>query len=465
MAILSKIAGISLPYNCYEVGHTWHPDCNTAALILGASAFREGLKIYFPLYVITLFLRGKLSLDGCMNVLTNAFTSSAFLGFHGLGVIFFSCLLRKLLGRYYFLSYFYIPSFITSFLALLIERKNRRLPLAIYVTNVATETILRMAATRGILKPVPNAEIYLFSILMAINLYIAKKYGYSEDVVSSIFKFILGDNEARKNVKSQQEKDLSSPSSYSLLEKAVLCGMRLKEEVGTSLLQKMWSTIRHPSCPHDYSCFLYCLQGFLRPFLIGFVALSASRCLSFGKKLISDPSKLFSLLFEKRNLSLGLFLGGFGATFRIINCLLRWYFAKDHASYAIPAALLGGLFMKFYPSSTISLYLMWKTMEKGYLIGMEKGALPHIKCFTPLLYSVSTALLFHVAVLEAHNLKPAYFQFLTKVTHNRLFTVNHHALDIFGTQSSKLFPDSWPELDHRYTSRIFQECVLLWLIH
>ncbi|GBM07508.1 Transmembrane protein 135 [Araneus ventricosus] len=277
--------------------------------------------------------------------------------------------------------------------------------------------------------------------------------------------FVLGDNEARQNTKSYQKKNLPSSGGNSLLERAVSRGMRLKEEVGTSLLQRMWSTIRHSSCTHDYSCILYCLQGFLRPFLIGFVALSASRCLSFEKKLISDPSKLFSLLSEKRNLSLGLFLGGFGATFRIINCLLRWFFGKDRASYAIPAALLGGLFMKFYPSSTISLYLMWKTMEKGYLIGLEKGALPHIKCFTPLLYSVSSALLCHVAVMEAHNLKPAYFKFLTKMTHNRINQVNHHFLDIFGTQSSKLFPDSWPELDHRYTSRIFQECVLLWLIH
>ncbi|GBM07510.1 Transmembrane protein 135 [Araneus ventricosus] len=159
MAVLSKIAGISLPFNCYEVVHTWHPDCNTAALFVGASFFREGLKMYFPLYVITLFLRGKLSLDACMNTLTNIFTSSAFLGFQGVGVIFFSCLLRKLLGRYYFLSYIYIPTVITCFLALLIERKSRRLPLAIYVANVATETILRMAAARGIVKPVRNAEV------------------------------------------------------------------------------------------------------------------------------------------------------------------------------------------------------------------------------------------------------------------------------------------------------------------
>ncbi|CAL1277509.1 unnamed protein product [Larinioides sclopetarius] len=396
MAVHSKIAELYSLHNCHEVLHPWQPDCNTAALTLGASFFLEGLRIYIPLFVISLFLRGKLSLDTCMNTLTNIFTSSAFLGFHGVGIMLFSCLLRKILGRFYFWTFCYTSTFITSFLALLFERTNRRLPLALYTANVATDTILRMAADRGIVKPVPNAEVYLFSILMSIHLFIAKKYGYSEDIVSIIFRFILGDNEAIQYAKSNQKKNLLSSGKNSVLETAVLCGMRLKEEEETSFLQRICSTMKHFSCPHDYSCLLYCLQGFSRPLLIGFLTLTASRCFSFRKKLISGPSLLLTLVAEKRNLSLGLFLGGFGATFRILSCLLRWFFDKDHSSFTIPAALLGGLFMKFYPSSTISLYLMWKTLEKGYLMGIEKGALPHVKCFTPLLYSASSALLCHI---------------------------------------------------------------------
>ncbi|KAF8774588.1 Transmembrane protein 135 like protein [Argiope bruennichi] len=440
MAVLSKFTEISIPYNCYETGHTWHPDCNAAALITGAGVFRESLKIYFPLYVISLFLRGKFSLRACLNVLENTLVSSAFLGFHGFGFIFFFCLVRKLLGRFYYLSFFFISSFITCFLGIFIERKN--------------------SASYSDKTDYAKHEC----VMMAINLYVAKKYGYSGDDISNILKFILGNNEAKQKSETHEEEKKLRTEKYDILQKAVLCGMRFKEKVRNSFFEKM-SMLRHPSCPHDDGCIFYCLQGFCRPFLIGYAALSISRCFSFGKKLISDPSLLFPLLTSKRNLSLGLFLGGFGATFRIINCLLRWYFAKDHASYAIPAALLGGLFMKFFPSSTISLYLMWKTIEKGYLQGMEKGALPHFTCFTPLLYAFSSALLFHVAVMEAHNLKPAYFKFLRNVTQNRMFRINHHVLDIFGTQSSKLFSDSWPVLDYRYTSRQFQENILLWLIH
>ncbi|XP_055949391.1 transmembrane protein 135-like [Argiope bruennichi] len=464
MAILSKFTDISLPYNCYEAGHTWHPDCNIAALSLGAIMFNESVKIYFPLYVISLILKRKFSLDACSAVLTNTFISSAFLGFHGFGIILFGCILRKLLGRIYFLTYFFIPTFITSFLAMFIERKNRRLPLAIYVTYVATETVLRMAAARGIVKPVPNAEVYLFSVVMAINLYVAKKYGYSDDIVSSIFKFIFGNKEAKQNAKSLQKKDAAKHKENFLLQKAVLCGMQLEEKIGTSLIEKIPMMVKHSSCHHDFNCIFYCLQGFCRPLLIGYAALSVSRCFSVGKKLFSDPSLLFTLL-TGRTLSLGLFLGGFGATFRFINCLLRWCFGKDLPVYAIPAALLGGFFMKFFPSSTISLYLMWKTIEKGYLEGMEKGTLPHIKCFTPLLYSFSTAILLHTAVMEAHNLKPSYLRFLRSLTQKRIVEVNHLILDFFGTQSSKMFPKVWPETDYRYTTRVFKETALLWLNH
>ncbi|KAF8774589.1 Transmembrane protein 135 like protein [Argiope bruennichi] len=695
MAILSKFTDISLPYNCYEAGHTWHPDCNIAALSLGAIMFNESVKIYFPLYVISLILKRKFSLDACSAVLTNTFISSAFLGFHGFGIILFGCILRKLLGRIYFLTYFFIPTFITSFLAMFIERKNRRLPLAIYVTYVATETVLRMAAARGIVKPVPNAEVYLFSVVMAINLYVAKKYGYSDDIVSSIFKFIFGNKEAKQNAKSLQKKDAAKHKENFLLQKAVLCGMQLEEKIGTSLLEKIPMMVKHSSCHHDYNCIfyclqgfchlpvyaipaallggffmkffpsstislylmwktiekgylegmekgtlphikcftpllysfstaillhtavmeahnlkpsylrflrsltqkrivevnhlildffgtqsskmfpkvwpetdyryttrkivgsfyyvissyfpafaasvlcyfveresrrraltvylanavylfcatmaaffyfikksgfsedavssifkflfgkdeaqrkdekdhaschhasgcmIYCLQGFLRPFLLGYVALSVIRCLSLSKKLLHSPSLLVSLLTDRRSFNLGLFLGGFGGIFKVVNCLLRWYVGKDQPIHAIPAALLGGLCMKFFPSSTISLYLFWKLLEFGYLSGIEAGILPHVMGFQPLLLSASTALLIHSSALEPHNLKPSYLRFLQQITNNKVSQVNVGILDIFGTHASKIRPNFWPKLDHRYTSEQYKDSALLWLI-
>lgn len=52
MAVLSKLRELSLPYNCYEVGHTWTPECYEAALSVGFCCLIEGMKIYAPLYLV-----------------------------------------------------------------------------------------------------------------------------------------------------------------------------------------------------------------------------------------------------------------------------------------------------------------------------------------------------------------------------------------------------------------------------
>ena len=48
MALLSKL----LPYSCYDLGHTWTPICNKAAMDIGLSCFEEGLKIYASIYTV-----------------------------------------------------------------------------------------------------------------------------------------------------------------------------------------------------------------------------------------------------------------------------------------------------------------------------------------------------------------------------------------------------------------------------
>ncbi|KAJ8314989.1 hypothetical protein KUTeg_007139 [Tegillarca granosa] len=56
------------------------------------------------------------------------------------------------------------------------------------------------------------------------------------------------------------------------------------------------------------------------------------------------------------------------------------------------------------------------------------------------------------AVLEPHNLRPAYWKFLCKVTGNRFAVMNRKILEPFVPNAAKMFPDFWPEYDSRYTS-------------
>lgn len=48
MAALSK----SIPHNCYEIGHTWHPSCGVSFVQITRGALEESLKIYAPLYLV-----------------------------------------------------------------------------------------------------------------------------------------------------------------------------------------------------------------------------------------------------------------------------------------------------------------------------------------------------------------------------------------------------------------------------
>ncbi|KFM60938.1 Transmembrane protein 135, partial [Stegodyphus mimosarum] len=464
MAVLSKLRELSLPYNCYEVGHTWTPDCYEAALSVGLCCLLEGMKLYAPLYLITQILQRKFTLKAFWNTIESTYTSSCFLGFNAFAFIFIFCLLRRSMGKFYYLHCSYFPAFVASFLAILIEKKNRRGPLALYVTNVASETLFRMYTARGIVKPIPNGEIYLFSVSMALFLYIVRHHGFSKDFVSVGFKYVFGKEEGKPRPKDVEDDSESNniiripvPKILLPLEASESKTRKNSDAEAIHFLQKLWFHNKHSSCRHNLSCMQYILYGFLRPFIIGYIAFSAIRCASLGKKLMANPSLIFGLLTEKRTLNLGLFLGGFGGTFRGINCLLRWIFNRDHPAYAVPAAFLGGLFMKFFPSSTLSLYLMWKLIEVGYALGIQEGVLPKIRGSMLMLYATSTAVLFYASVLEPHNLKPAYLKFLHRLTQNKIGEINRHVLDIFGTHASRLYSNFWPDLDLKYTSRVFQE--------
>ncbi|XP_055949390.1 transmembrane protein 135-like [Argiope bruennichi] len=463
MAILSKLMEVSLPYNCYEIIHPWEPDCNVVALVAGANAFYEALKLYAPLYLVTYLLKKRFTLETTVNTVKNLITSASFLGYYAFFLYFFYCRTRKSLGSFYYVISSYFPAFAASVLCYFVERESRRRALTVYLANAATETALRMAMARGILKPYPNAEVYLFCATMAAFFYFIKKSGFSEDAVSSIFKFLFGKDEAQRKDEKDVRKILCDGANPLLLEKKFSRGITFKDRIKATFSDRIFS-LKHASCHHASGCMIYCLQGFLRPFLLGYAALSVIRCLSLSKKLLQSPSLLVSLLTDRRSFNLGLFLGGFGGIFKVVNCLLRWYAGKDQPIHAIPAALLGGLCMKFFPSSTISFYLLWKLLEFGYLSGIEAGILPHVMGFQPLLLSASTALLIHSSALEPHNLKPSYLRFLQQITNNKVSQVNVGILDIFGTHASKIRPNFWPKLDHRYTSEQYKDSALLWLI-
>ncbi|XP_039704213.1 transmembrane protein 135 isoform X4 [Pteropus medius] len=132
MAALSK----SIPHNCYEIGHTWHPSCGVSFLHITGVALEESLKIYVPLYLIAAILR-KRKLDYYLHkLLPEILQSASFLTANGALYMAFFCILRKILGKFYLWSPGFGAALPASYVAILIERKSRRGLLTIYMANL-----------------------------------------------------------------------------------------------------------------------------------------------------------------------------------------------------------------------------------------------------------------------------------------------------------------------------------------
>lgn len=99
-----------------------------------------------------------------------------------------------------------------------------------------------------------------------------------------------------------------------------------------------------------------------------------------------------------------------------ISCSLRHSCGHDSEAFAIPAGLLASVGLLQYPSNTISMYVMWKTLNLLYNWGIGEGVLPEVPHFNMLLYACFTGLLFHTGILEAKTIRGSYYKFLVDIS-------------------------------------------------
>ncbi|XP_077902960.1 transmembrane protein 135 isoform X4 [Ictidomys tridecemlineatus] len=416
MAALSK----SIPHNCYEIGHTWHPSCRVSFLQVTWGALEESLKIYAPLYLIAAILR-KRKLDYYLyKLLPEILQSASFLTANGALYITFFCTLRRGL-------------------------------LTIYMANLATETLFRMGVARGAITTLRNGEVLLFCITAAMYMFFFRCKDGLKGFTFSALRFIVGKEEipthsyspeaAYAKVEQKREKHEEKPRRMNII----------------SLVRKLVNLIckhgpRHRCCKHyEDNCISYCIKGFIRMFSVGYLIQCCLRIPSAFRHLFTKPSRLLSLFYNKENFQLGAFLGSFVSIYKGTSCFLRWIRNLDDELHAIIAGFLAGISMMFYKSTTISMYLASKLVETMYFKGIEAGKVPYFPHADTIIYSISTAICFQAAVMEVQTLRPSYWKFLLRLTKGRFAVMNRKALDVFGTGASKHFQGFVPRLDPRYT--------------
>lgn len=128
-------------------------------------------------------------------------------------------LCRAIMGNFNFLTISFVPSFIASLVAILVERPSRRNLLTLYVTNVvslhdndyvfyvtnlncspliihnpylqASETVFRMAVWRKMVKPVPYGDVILFAASIASILHMYRSNPNNKDAIFSMLRWVL----------------------------------------------------------------------------------------------------------------------------------------------------------------------------------------------------------------------------------------------------------------------------------
>uniref|UniRef100_A0A671X188 Transmembrane protein 135 n=1 Tax=Sparus aurata TaxID=8175 RepID=A0A671X188_SPAAU len=421
MAALSKI-----PHSCYEIGHTWSPSCVQSAVDVTRGALEVSFKIYAPLYLIAAILRRRKKDYYLKRLLPEILWSTSFLTANGGLYIVFFCILRKLLGGFNSWSAGFGSALPASYIAILVERKSRRGLLTIYMANLATETLFRMAVTRGMVKPIRHGELNLFCSFFCCR----SKDGLKGFAFSAL-KFIIGKEEIPNHSVMAAEH-----TSYT-------------RELLESICKK---GPRHRCCKHyQDNCISYCIKGFVRMFSVGYLIQCCLKVPSTFRQMFSKPSRLPSLFYNKENFQLGAFLGSFVSIYKGTSCLLRWLRNIDDELHALIAGFLAGMSMFFYKSTTISMYLFTKLVETMYFKGIEAGRFPYFPHADTVLYAISTAICFQAAVMEVQNLRPTYWKFLLRLTKGRFALMNRQVLDVFGTQASRDFKGFVPKLDPRFT--------------
>ncbi|BFZ09258.1 hypothetical protein BsWGS_12296 [Bradybaena similaris] len=193
MAIFSK--PLVIYPTCYELGHCWTPYCRRASLDIATHIFIQSIKIYGTLYLIAGILRKRGLKYYLKRFIPETLRSTVFLTINGTLFISMFCIWRNILGCFFFLTASFLPAYIAAFVAVLCERKSRRGPLALYLSNLAIETGYRMLVERKIVTPINNGEVYLFSAASAVYLFLFRKKEGLSEASESLFRFFLGGEE------------------------------------------------------------------------------------------------------------------------------------------------------------------------------------------------------------------------------------------------------------------------------
>lgn len=282
-------------------------------------------------------MRGRIpTLTDIKRTILGILQSAAFLSTNAFSYSMFLCVIRKYVGSFNFYTVSYVPAFMAAAAAIIVERPSRRGLLSLYVSNVATETLWRMAVARNIVTPLKYGQVIIFGLSSSILIYFFRSGQHlaQKDSLFDILRFVVGKSEEKVvavGPQSQIQPAAGPPPIRSnngqIRNVLPLIGAALR--VYNSIINKIKEMFRHKTCPHDNSCAYYTIQGGTKLFMVG-LGLQIILKMVFGiKKIVNNSFNYKKVLFSRDTMKLGIFLGGFSSLFRVSDfCVLKLDFCN-----------------------------------------------------------------------------------------------------------------------------------------
>ncbi|CAD6194362.1 unnamed protein product [Caenorhabditis auriculariae] len=416
MGNLSKLAhalGMQISTaNCYETIHTWEPNCYKATWQATPGAFLFCLKTYFSFYFLATLVskRGNLKKVDWGRFIRDVLQSSVFLTMNMIFFLMYLCQLRHLLGFFTPISMGFISSCMASFSAILFEKPSRRSALALYLTNLASETLFRQLVNFGYIKPIPHGIFIPFSVGLGLFMYLYSKERLSKSLTNMLSGAI------KLNVS-----------------KEILDGKKLPDDFHAFLHKLRTDFGRTKNCEHVHSCVSVCTEGFIK------------------KTSLLAWAQLISMLFAAKNFKIPLFVGLLPLIFNASRCSLNRVDGISKTVRNVASGSLAGLSMLVFPNVSIAMYCMWKAIESLYFDLVDRGYLPLVPHGEIILYTITTGYVLWQVIVQPHAIRSGYLNFLGGLVGNRYKIFNRVLIDEFGYHSRVLF-DAKLDLDPRYVT-------------
>ncbi|VDL71205.1 unnamed protein product [Nippostrongylus brasiliensis] len=421
MPVLSKLAhSLGLPFitaNCYETDTI--PD-----------GILFCLKTYGSFYLVTSLVskRGDIRKIDWKRYCIDVIRSSIFLTCNLTLFIFFLCRIRHLLGFFTPVSMGLVSSVFSSFFSLWVEKRSRWPALALYLTNLASETLFRQLSNHGYIGKVRNGEVIPFVVALTIFFYLygAGKLDKSTEKLLNLTYNISGSRDI--------DEGWPIPKRF----KALLFDLR----------KKYGKTDR---CEHNHSCVSVATESFAFNFTAALGVSGILKLLQNLPLLLKNPSKVMESLFSKSTLKIPMFFGLMPLIFHSVRCCMSRLPKFSPTESTVVAGTASGLAMLAFPNVSISMYVFWKAIETVYYDLVKQGKFRPVPYGDLLMYTFSTAYVLWQIVIEPQAIRKGYLKFLLGLTGNRMSLLNRDLYEHFGYQSGLLLSHQ-PLLNTKYVT-------------